>query len=164
MILIQINPKDIANAVRAIDKLEQAIIREEDRLPMECAVDFYQLMIQNIMSEKYSTNYAPYSVRYSKRKQKEGKPFPGWWKYSRELVGALTAFKVENGWMGGIPASAYNTEGRQIAEYGGAGEFKDVREEQPARPVFYPSMIEFSKNGLITLANDALLRIAQAWK
>ncbi len=163
MVLIQVRHSDISRSINALTRMQGMVVLETNEMPKRMAIDYYHLLHANIFSEKYSAGYAKYSDRYAKQKQRGGYPFPGWWKLDRELVNSLSAFKVEGGWMGGVPAGVTN-EGRYIAVYGTAGEFTDVRKKQPARPVFKPTMLEYEKGGFATRGVESLKKITAQWR
>ena len=160
MLQIQFNQADFRRWMRATDKIQaKAKLWIESNMQIYCAVDYFQLVHKNIVSEKYAGSYAPYSKKYAAWKQKRY-PYPGWWKVTHALLNSLTVFKHGDGWVGGIPS------GMKAAVYGAAGEFEKVREEQPARPVFTPTMEEYAKNkknGWEKRGREALDHIKTAW-
>jgi len=165
MIQIVFDPTDMTRYLRALYKLGVKVQIWQNTICYRGATDYFQLVHKNIMSEKYSGAYPAYSEKYGKWKQKKGYKYPGWWKLEQNLLNALTVFKTEDGWMGGIPAGLGGSRGGTIAVYGSAGEFESFRGDQPARPVFEPTMQEYAKdeNGWKKRAKEALDAMKEAW-
>lgn len=163
MIQIQFDQADLSRWMRALRRLKIRASHRINKMQRDCAIEYYQLVHANIVTEKYAGGYTPYSKTYAKWKQKKGYLYPGWWKLSLNLIHALTVFKQGDGWVGGIPPGATGERGRPISIYGAAGEFKSVRLEQPARPIFEPTMQEYAKEAWKKKGQENLSKIREAW-
>lgn len=149
---------------------KQAIV-ESDKLPYTHAVNYVNYVRSHITAGTFSSYYAPYSKRYAEWKDKYfGNR--GFWILKGHLLASLTAFRHQNGWMGGIPAglmvegSSWYGDGstgqpRSIAEYGSWMEYG--REGQPARPLFVPTMLDYANPAAKTEGLLALNRIGRKW-
>ena len=163
--------------MRAIDKIRRASIIEEDRLPYRMAIDYVDALRANIMSGKFNAGYSPYNARYFQWKYFVFRSAGGFWELRGELINAMSVFKSPTrvkGWMGGIPSGERDSgnvswlgsgdKGRSIpiAQYANWMEFG--RRGQPARPLFQPTLVEYSKEGAIRQLGITHVKIRGAWK
>jgi len=159
--------------------LEQRTVEEErDRLPYRQAIDYSDMLRQNITSGKFDSGYSPYNMRYFNWKYNVFKSTGGFWKLRGELLAAISVFKMREGkslgWMGGIPSGETDSgnvswfgtgdKGRRmpIAQYARWLEFG--RRGQPERPLFQPTLVEYKDGGAKKQLAITSLRIKGAWK
>lgn len=174
MIQIQFNQADLTRWMSALRRVKRRVnSRIKGQMQMDCAIEYYQLVHKNIMSEKYAGSYAPYSKAYAKWKKKKDYKYPGWWKLNLDLIKALTIFKQGDGYVGGVPPGVMDTGGKsygkgrpyKIAKYGWIAEWGGVFAGQahPARAVFQPTMDEYAKDSWKKKGQEALNKVGGAW-
>ena len=163
---------DLRRIYRAINKVNNCVKRESRDLPFRCAVDFRNLIILNINSQKHMGQYAPYNERYAdwKKKTTGGSNF---WILFGHLVNNLSVFPVgsKNAWMSGIPlgvkdqggTSMFGGKGRSmlISVYGRWMEFG--RRGQPARALFAPTTEEYAQGGWKNRNEESAFFIRKSW-
>lgn len=173
---IEFDPKDLTRAFLALDRLDSIVTTQQSELPYRCAVDFKNLVINNILTQKYSAQYAPYSGRYAHWKTVTMLRGSHFWSLYGDLLKNITAFRFDNGWMGGVPAGAMDSGGKSwfgtrqnrvgsrksIAMYGRTMEYG--LNNHPARPVFQPSTAEFISGGYSVRALESLRKIVVGWR
>uniref|UniRef100_A0A6M3KJ38 Uncharacterized protein n=1 Tax=viral metagenome TaxID=1070528 RepID=A0A6M3KJ38_9ZZZZ len=171
MIYIEFIQRDFNRYMTALQRME--IVAKEtitDTMQRDCAVDYYQRVIKNILSQKFASSYIPLSTEYSKWKSKRMYKMPAHWELSGALMRSLQAFRYNGwrgkGWFSGVPSGATGERGRLIAVYGAAGEFREVRAIQPARPVFTPTKEEYKTDsgGWSKRGRESLVKIKQTWR
>ena len=175
MIQIQLNKVEYERWLRALDKVllvSERVIKND--MQYICAVKYAHLVVENIYNQKHMGNYAPLDEKYREWKEKHF-PNKGFWRLGDDLTRNISIFKYKKGFMGGVPAGVMDSGGkswyrggeraapREIALYGAASEFASVRKKQPARPIFTPSMEEFSKEEWPKQGEIALKTIAKVW-
>ena len=151
-----------------------------DEMQRRCAVDYYQLVIKNIMGK---TRPIPgYVPRYRAWKYEYGwEGYPSPWRLRGDLVKSLTAFRnTGGGWYGGVPrgASAGGKSWFGKGSKGASGKMKSIGKygwvmeyggswpragAHPPRPVFGPSAKEYAAQGWRKRGAEALSRIRKAW-
>lgn len=151
-------------------RVNRIALSESKRLPRKCAVDYYQLVHKNIMSQRYAGSYPAYHPRYLKWK-KQIAPSLDFWRLHDALVSNLRAFRVYGGlpgevaYMGGIDDSV-SYKGKSIAMYGKAveeGKFGKGTATKP-RPVFWPTGLEYSQGPMRSRQYQSLAKIKSAWR
>lgn len=163
---------------KACDKEVTVSKLEEDRLPYRQANDYADLLRVNIVSGKHTAGYQGYNIRYFDWKYNVFGSTYGFWRLRGELFKAITVFKHRQGglkgWMGGIPSGEMDSgnvswlgrgdRGRKmpIAQYAHWMEFG--RRGQPARPMFGPTMVEYSASGAIKQLGESFRKIRGAWR
>jgi len=151
---------------------------EEDRLPYRMATDYSDLLRKNIQSGKFDSSYSPYNLRYHDWKYNIFGSKYGFWRLRGELFKSISVFKhkegKDKGWMGGIPSGEQDSgnvswlgkgdRGRKmpIALYARYMEFG--RRGQPARPLFQPTLVEYTTGGAIEQFAKTTLKFRGAWK
>lgn len=125
-----------------------------------CAIDYNQLIIKNIFGR--ATPTPPYSAKYAKWKKKHSlMGYPSPWRLTGNLVRAINIFQYNKGWASGVQAYIYS-DGRlvppeEIASYGSR--------EEARRPIFKPTMQEYSASGTREgRINKLLGNIASKWR
>jgi hypothetical protein len=181
MITIKFKEHDLARYLAALEKIRASVTHfGMDEMQRRCAIDYYQLVMQNIM--KRTSPRPAYSVRYRNWKYEYGwMGYPSPWRLKGDLVNSLTAFRSagsQKGWIGGVPIGAMDSGGkswlgkgsqgarggsRPIALYGKAGEYGRQGGKQPARPVFGPSADEYAGEGWIRRGAEALNELKAQW-
>jgi hypothetical protein len=158
----------IMNALRKLDVLGPVIVGED--MQRRCATDFYQLVFENIVNQKFK--HPAYYPRYGNWKMgvvghQES------WVLKGDLLEALTAFKSgKSGWMGGIPAGVMDSGGKSwkgeldqgpakyIAKYARILEFNRTK----PRPVFKPTTQEYAGEGWPKQGREALREVGNLWR
>ena len=156
-----------------------------NRTQQKMAIDYKHLVTENIMTQRFAGGYAPYSERYAKWKR----IFAANTLYhvlKGDAVKALTVLKVrvhkwQSIWFSGIPAGVTDTGGKSwlyslgspkgkpksiamymhVSEYGGNYGRGGTH---PKRPVFGPSMIQYSRQGHQQRGKEYLKDVEGAWK
>ena len=141
--------------------------QEKNDLPYRCAVSFKDLVFNKIMSGQFS--HPAYSKKYAEFKQGYGNNGP--WRLHDKLVESLEAFKTEEGWMGGIPASATAV---RISMFGGKSKTVSIAmyartleyalDVQKKRSVFVPTTEEFRSNSFPEEVNKSAGMLKKAWR
>jgi len=182
MIKIKLNETEYKRILRALKKLQNRakwwFEVDGGEMNRRCAIGYAQLLIKNIMTEKYAAGYAPYHPRY--RQFKQDYFSQGWWRLKGDLVKNVVNFKEGIGWMGGVPAGVFDTGGKSwfgmgkrgkpksIAMYARVGEFGGKLPrgggDHPARPVFRPTMEEFERTSWPKQIEYATDDIKRAWR
>lgn len=157
---VQLNTRDVRNWVRALDRvLDRSHFwadRDGGELNRRCAQLYSTQVLVAILGQRFT--YRGYVDRYSKWKNKVGKGGEGFWKLKGDLVKALTHFREDEGWKGGIPAHVMDSGGKSwnyptlgsgnkgkrkpIAMYGIVMEFGLAG--HPKRELFWPIYKEFA--------------------
>jgi len=170
MIKIQLVKSDVRRYLRALNRIDKVATREvTENQQMRSAIDYRHRLTTNIMTQRYAGRYASYHPQYAKWKQARTSNFPGYWVLSGRLVGSLTSMRLPHGkasaWFGGVQPGALGERGRPIALYGSAGEFSFIRPNQPARPVFTPTMEDYAKDpsGWMKRGNETTRAVRNAW-
>lgn len=172
MIYIAPVAEDISRILFAIAKVESMVELQKTDMPYYCSVEFKNLVISNLHTQKFAGSYAPYSEIYQdwKLRQNLGMQY---WKLYMDLVENIKVFKVRRGWMAGITpgkratvsssmfGKAKGTRKVLISEYARWMEFG--RRGQPARPLFQPTMEEYRRDGFIKQGQKSLRRIKGGW-
>lgn len=137
---VQLNTKDVTNWVKALDRVVDRAHYWADRdggeLNKRCAKEYADKIVLAIYSKQHA--YTPYTARYAMWKQKVGKWSGGFWNLKGDLIKALTHFREENGWKGGIPADVMDTGGKS---------WLGNLDKGPSKPIaMYGIVMEFGGN------------------
>lgn len=159
----------IMNALRKLSVLGPVIVGED--MQRRCSTDFYQLVFDNIVTRKYASGDPKYSKRYAAWKMENvGHLHP--WLLKGDLLEALTSFKSQSGWIGGIPSGIKDSGGKSwkgdldrgpskdIAWYGRRLEF----DRKKPRPVFQPTTQEYANDGWKNRGREALREVGNLWR
>lgn len=165
-------PNSYRRYLTALNRLRRKVIIEQNDFPMRSAIDYFTRVSANIASQKFAGDWAPLNQRYREWKIFAFGANRGWWIMSGILQKSLTAFKLGDGWFGGIPegvmAPGTSWFGDKpgtpvsVAEYGYWAEYG--RNNQPARPLFRPTLEEFVAEGWPKLANFTIGKMMGAWR
>ncbi len=157
----------------ALNKLNAHAKREKKDLPYRNAVEFSNLVVGNINTQKYAGGYAPLNDRYKEWKAKYGKSGKEFWALFNTLIQRIAPFKVTGGWMGGVQVGM-KVGGTSWFGKGDKGHMVDVaqyatwleegRAGQPARPLFAPSTVEYWKGGFLKQGTQSLHKMKGYWK
>jgi len=156
-----------------------------NRIQQKMAIDYKHLVTRNIMTQKFAGGYAPYNTRYQKWKEQFAAT-TGYHVLKGDAVKAITVTKVrvykwKSIWFSGIPSGVKDTGGKSwlyplgsskgkrksiamymyVSEYGGN---YGRGGKHPKRPVFGPSMIEYSRRGQKKRGAEYLKNVQGAWK
>jgi hypothetical protein len=160
--------------IRAIEKIKVIALSEEDNLPRKMSIEYIDEIRKNISAGRYSTTYVRYNQRYQEWKYSVFKSSGGFWELRGELMASLKSFKSGKGWFGGVPAGVYDSgnvswfgqgdKGRKvlIAQYANWMEYG--RRGQPPRPLFGPTLIEYSAGKAKTTAATSQHQIGKGWR
>ena len=171
MIRMTWEPSSYRRYLIAINRLIRKATIEKNDLPMRSALDYVYRVSNNISIQRFAGDWTPLNQRY-----KEWKLFAfgesRWWIMSGALQKSLSAFRLQDGWFGGVPEHAmapstswFGTEPGalvSIAEYGYWAEYG--RKGQAARPLFRPTLQEFVEEGWPRQADMAITKLAGAWR
>jgi len=172
MITIKFIEADLQRYLKALEKLKQsAKLFGQDEMQRRCAVDYFQLLVKNIMKR---TRPSPaYSKRYRKWKYEYGwMGYPSPWRLRGDLIGSLSAFRAPDGnsWIGGVPIGAMDSGGKSWfgkGSKGPSGPSKPIAMygsvEEARRPVFKPTAEEYAKSGWSKRGQEALNDLRKAW-
>lgn len=171
-VYIRFNRLHLARWNRSINKINSILKLEKNDLPFRNAVEFSNLLVDNINSQKYSAGYASLNDRYKDWKIKHGRSKKEFWSLFNRLIQRISAFKVTGGWMGGIEAGM-KVGGTSWFGKGDKGHIVDVaqyarflefgRKGQPERPLFQPTTVEYWKDGFVKIGAESLHKIRGAW-
>ena len=179
-VYIRFNRLHLARWNSAINKISSILKTEKKDLPYRNAVDFSNLIVKNISTQKYSAGYAPLNTRYREWKAKYGRSGREFWALFNRLIQRVSAYKVTGGWMGGIQAgkkvgdtSWFGKGIGRASKGGGMGHMVDIaqiarwlefgRRRQPGRPLFQPTTVEYWKEGFVKRGAESLRKIKGAW-
>ena len=167
MIYVKFKERDLRRWLRALNKVRSRVkLWGCDEMQRRCAVDYYQLVVENIMRRKHPI--PPYSEEYRKWKRKYGRMgYPSPWRLFGDLIRSLSAFRYANGWMGGVPPGLKDTGGKlgaggilsgptEIVKYGSI--------EEARRPLFEPTMKQYAASGWRLRGKETLQVIRKAWR
>jgi len=172
MITIKFKEADLQRYMRALTKLQQSVKTfGQNEMQRRCAVDYYQLLVKNIM--KKMTPKPSYNPRYARWKMKYSwMGFPSPWRLRGDLVSSLSAFKAPdgNGYIGGVPIGAMDQGGKSWfgkGSKGPSGGSKSIAMygsiEEARRPVFGPTSSEYAGTGWSKRGQEALNELRKAW-
>ena len=151
-------------------RIVRTAVSERNLLPKKCATDYYQLVLKNIMSQRYAGAYPAYHPSYAKWKEQAVSKMD-YWRLFDNVIRNLRAFRVDGNeagqvaYMGGIDDSA-SANGKSIALYGHAvedGNFGAGKAKKP-RPVFWPTALEYAIKPWRDRNYQSLNRIKGNWR
>jgi hypothetical protein len=157
--------------------LRKANIEKQD-FPYFCAVGFKDLLLKNLLSQKFSATYQPYSEKYADWKTKKMLMGSTFWRLYGDLLASIEIVKDGSGWFAGIPKGVMDSGGKSmggsrsnrigrpkyIGMYATIMERGNLKGTQPARPAFDPSTEEYAAKEWITEGDKALRRFKALWK
>ena len=173
----------MARYLAALEKVRASVNHfGMNEMQRRCAIDYYQLVVKNILSK--GTARPAYSPRYRNWKYEYGwQGYPSPWRLRGDLVASLAAFKNAggNGWYGGVPHGATDSGGKSwfgkgskgpmgpsksigmygwVMEYGGSWPKAGTH---PPRPIFGPSAEEYTVAGWDKRGLEALDELKKGW-
>lgn len=176
-IRIYFDANQLRRWMSALNDVEKRVpFQVTENMQRTCSIDYAHRVMRNIMGGRYGAGSPPvpsYHPRYARWKL-ENFGNIGTWRLKGDLVRNITFFKVENGWMGGVPNGVYDSGGKswygqgdrggtkEIARYGRANEFGLHK-----RPVFGPTRQEYMEDaddGWMKRGEEVLVRIGQRWR
>jgi hypothetical protein len=173
------NTSDIRRYLRALTRVERAIDREKRELPYRGAVDYVNLLMKNILSQKHLGGSAPYNPRYEKWKSQYFM-MRGFWIMRGEVVKALTVYRDRHPqrWIGGLPPNAGMVPGSSWFRSPGSGKPKSINmyayvneygghfggAYHPPRPIFRPSKKEYEREGFPKRIKESQNLIGRSWR
>lgn len=167
-------PYQYSRWIRAVDRLKRTALYEKDDLPRRMSIEYIDTIRKNIMAGKYSATYVRYNQRYQEWKYQIFKSSGGFWNLRGELMASLRSEKSGKGWFGGVPANVFDSgnvswfgkgdKGRKvsIAQYANWMEYG--RRGQPSRPLFGPTLIEYSDGKGKATASRSQEKIGRQWR
>jgi hypothetical protein len=178
MITMNHNPNHMRTMFYNYDRMKKTITEEQKNLTDGCAEEFKELLIQNIMMDKFAGGYRPLSPKYKEWKQKHG-GLPGFWKLWGELYNAISLRDTPKGTSVGIerdvlPARTSSLIGQDTFtpiwkyayynEYGyGTMRVGFLTRDQAKRPVFHPTQVEYKAIFWEKRANKSLNKFRGVW-
>lgn len=170
---IYFKPDEVERWLKALEKVRTGappLIRGE--MQKNCARAYSYQVVRNLVTEKFAASWSmrPYHPRYDAWKLRNY-PQQGWWRLGDDLMKNITHFRVQNGWMGGVPNGIKDRGGKswyydkpkrnkgkrkEIAMYGKVAE--------SMRPLFAPTLQEFIQGGgWRSCAQQAMRKIKGMW-
>ena len=172
---IEVNKADLNRILRALVNFVEETKRQQDRMPMMCALDFKGLLIKNLFGQKFAGSYPDYNERYAEWLEDMGllssKEF---WTLYGDLINNIDSFKISDsamtGHFAGIRAGIMDKGGkswfgtpddpkglpREIAKY--------ARKAEEKRPLFRPTHEEYATSGFSIRGKEALVFMKNQWK
>ena len=178
MIQFEVNKRDFDRIMRDLDRVAAKADRyARDEGPRRLAVDYKQFLLAAIFSGRYDSLYAGYNLRYSAWKAEYGRA-TGFWTLFGDLVQNIKFFKTGTGWFTGVPEGVFDSGGKSWLGHGDKGESKEIAwygwimelggsygrgGKHPARPIFGPTLEEFSQTKAMDIADRLLIEVGRAW-
>lgn len=175
MISWSINDTHFRRIIFAIEKMISMAILQKKDLPYKSAIDYKQLLVQNILTQKYASTYSPYSPWYAHWKTVTMLSGSHFWRLYGDLLKAITTRQATNGYFSGVPSGVMDSGGKSlfgtrknprgkrkpIAMYGRVME--GGLNNHPARPVFGPTRDEYARSGWPVRGRESLKKIGNQW-
>lgn len=171
MISVKVNQADVTRIANALKRIGTTVkVQGLDTMQFKSATDYYQLVMANIM--KRSSPQPAYSKRYRNWKYEYGwQGYPSPLRLRGDLVKSLGSYRYGKGYLGGVLPGAMDSGGKSWFGKGKAGPkgpSKSIemygRVEENRRPVFTPTMEEYSKSGWQKRGDEMLKRIEADWR
>ncbi len=173
----------------AVRHVEAGVKLQAQWMPYYNALDYYQLVARNLISQKYASLYVGYAPRYAAWKDMMGLT-NGFWRVRDDLLKSLTVHSVGRGvwitkYFSGVPKGIKDSGGKswfttpsvrkgkrkEIAWYGKimewGGVYVDKRgkpQEHPPRPLFTPTLAEYKRGGYWNRYLMAQAAIRARWR
>lgn len=171
-VYVRFNKLHLTRWTNSVNKIGSILKLEKNDLPYRNAVEFSHLIVANISTQKYAAGHAPLNTKYKEWKAKYGRSGREFWALFNKLIQRISAFKVTGGWMGGIEAGM-KVGGTSWFGKGDKGHIIDIaqyarwlefgRRNQPERPLFQPTTVEYWKEGFVKMGAESLQKIRGAW-
>jgi len=183
LLSIKFKENDLKRYMRALENLQMTALGFcQDEMQRRCAVDYFQLVVKNLMAGNrpgpaYTPRYRTWKYEYGW----EGYPSPR--RLRGDLVRSLTAFRKSSGhgWAGGVPPGAMDAGGKSwfgkgadgpkgksksigmygwVMEHGGSWPQAGTH---PKRPIFEPTAKEYASEGWGKRGKEALDELKKGW-
>lgn len=173
---IRFDKNDVRRYTRALKRILRAVDREKKELPYRCAVDYVNLLRQNILTQKFAGSYRPYNEKYADWKAQYFEA-QGYLVMRGLMVNALTIFRdrgYKTRWYGGLPPNLPLAPGsswlyppghgkpKSINMYAWLNEFGGTKAK--ARPVFVPTKQEYEREGIPRRIEESQNIIGRSWQ
>ncbi|MDY6957906.1 MAG: hypothetical protein SVK08_01980 [Halobacteriota archaeon] len=167
---VQVERDDLIKIASALNKVNNVVYNAARRLPYRMAIEYSDMLRQNIQQGTFSGMYKPYNKKYAEYKQLMVGHLRFWVLFG-DVLASISVFKHGNGFMGGIPAGKmdrgekgwYGTgKPSSIAAYARANEFGEG--PTPARPVFRPTFAQFKRDRLGKFEKETYEDIRRWWR
>jgi len=160
--------------MRSVEKIKAVAYSEELNLPRRMSIDYTDLIRKNLLTGKYSSTYARYNERYAHWKYQIFKSAGGFWELRGYLLNSIKSFKSGKGWFGGIPAGVMDVGNVSWFGKGDRGRPMPIalyaywmeygRRGQPSRPLFRPTLIEYSEGKALARIDESKTKIGEGWR
>jgi len=160
--------KEYQRHYRARRKTYSTAKRANKDMQRLCAIDYQILVRDNLVSQKFVFLYPKYGKKYAQYKLRTVGHLKTWRLFD-DLFNSITAFRIggtthSETWMGGVPDTARNREGKSIAMYGKTVEFGHSRVKFKKRPLFIPTGQLYSRKKWPERGQQALNKVKRQWK
>lgn len=164
---VAFKPDSFLRYKSALKRLKRMAIIMASDLPRRLAQRYALFVAQAITTQKYAASYAPYSPAYERWKYTTMGYTGGFWELRGYVLRYLQAWPVGSyKWKGGIPSSIMvpKVGGGSISLASYAVENEYGTRKVPARPLFGPSLVDFSVTDAISELNESRLKMRGAWR
>lgn len=171
MINMSIDQADMTRLRSALAGIQNVVkVQGLDTMQWLCAVDYYQLVITNMM--KRTSPRPAYSKRYRNWKYEYGwMGYPSPWRLRGDLTQSLGAYRFGSGYLGGVQPGAMDSGGKSWYGKGSKGPVGKIKSiemygniEEDRRPLFEPTMEEYAKEGWPKRGDEMLQKIEARWR
>lgn len=179
---IRISNQDTKRILRATQRLESRTRYQSNNVPRLCSVDYMNLLVRNIMTEKHPP-YAKYHPRYEAWKAQYGVGH-GYWRLMGALVKSINTRRVPvtsgaYAWFSGIPSSAKTSGTSWFANRPGVGKIKQISwyarimeygsnrggQKHPPRPIVGPTFDDYKTSGRFEYRGiNGLKALKRTWR
>lgn len=187
-ISIVLDEADVRKVFSALDRVEKRARVQSNEVPRLLAIDYYQRVVGNIMSQSRMSGYPRYHPRYEAWKAHRSSG--GFWNLAGDLVRAMSHRRVPDlegayAWFAGVPAgvldsgnkswfsrntsssTSWSGRRKEIAWYGRIMEEGSFAggQDHPARPIFEPTFKEYNSSGVpVQRGEQGLTEVSNEWR
>lgn len=164
---VSYEPKSYLRYRSALKRMKRRLEMEARDLPRRLAQRYAYFVAKAITTQKYAATYAPYSPAYERWKYTTMGYSGGFWELRGYVLRYLQAWPVGlYQWIGGLPSSISvpKVGGGSISLVQYAKENEYGTRKIPARPLFAPSLIDFSVTDAIAEMTQSRARVKRAWR
>lgn len=177
-VYVHFDPSEFGRIMRALNKLESTVEGLEDSVPRKNAIDYSNLLRDNINRQNHMSGYTPYSAAASAPRYEDWKRayalYKGYWQAMGSLLNAISFWKEKKGvWRAGIPAGVTDAGGTSWFGEGNLGEPKPIAMYarvieygeyiHPERPIFRPTLKEYKEGKFLERGEEAHKELAKQW-
>lgn len=173
---ISIVRNDLTRLLRALDRVESQVKIQQKQLPYLAAIDYKHLLVKNILTQKFASQYQPYHPKYAEWKTQTMLKGSMFWRLYGDVLKNITIFPATNGYMSGLPAGVFDSGGKSlgstpnkergkrkyIAMY--ATVMEKGLNNHPQRAVFGPTKDEYYQTGFVLRGSESLTKIGAYWR